>query len=143
VDRVVWLEDGHIEAVGTFRELMDGNPGFAEMMKEITTDGKEEEKIKPEGEEEIEEAEKKPKKQQKAAGKGLMQAEDRGVKSVPWKVYDAYIRASGTILMAPIIILLLIAGQTGNIITTLWLSWWISDKYGLKTGTYVCPPQHR
>jgi len=57
----------------------------------------------------------------------LMQAEERAVKSVPWTVYIDYIRASGTVFNAPIVIGFLTLSQAANIGTSLWLSYWTSD----------------
>ncbi|CCX12168.1 Similar to ABC transporter C family member 12; acc. no. Q54U44 [Pyronema omphalodes CBS 100304] len=137
VDRVVWMEEGRIQAVGTFPELMANNEGFQQMMSQITTDKVEEEKeeVEQEIDEKIEEEEKKPKA--KTQGKALMQAEEKAVASVSWKVYEAYIKASGTILILPILILMLAVGQVGNIWTTLWLGYWTSRKYGLSNSTYI------
>lgn len=139
VDRIVWMEDGKIEAVGTFDKLMETNAGFARMMGEIATEAQAEnqdETEKETDEGEIEEAEVKEKKKPQQA-KALMQAEERGVSNVSWKVYEAYIRASGSILVAPLIIFLLCLSQASNIITTLWLGYWTSNKYNLPNGVYV------
>lgn len=139
VDRIVWMEDGRIEAVGTFDKLMETNTGFARMMGEIATETQAEKQDAMEKEtveEEIEETEVKEKKKPQQA-KTLMQAEERGVSNVSWKVYEAYIKASGSILVAPLIILLLCLSQASNIITTLWLGYWTSNKYNLPNGVYV------
>ncbi len=37
-DRVVWMVDGQIEAVGTYAELMEGNASFAELMASTSID---------------------------------------------------------------------------------------------------------
>lgn len=140
VDRVVWMEEGRIQAVGTFPELMGGNPAFAEMMGEISTD-KAEDATKAEateGGDEIEEDGERQEKGGPVQGKALMQSEERAVKSVPWKVYEAYIMASGTWLNVPLLLLLLGLGQAANIVTTLWLGYWTSNKYNLSNGVYVC-----
>ncbi|CUS12567.1 unnamed protein product [Tuber aestivum] len=152
VDRVVWMEDGRIEAVGTFDELMETSVEFARMMGEIATESKEEEKrpladdqIEEDAAEEAEEAEEAEKSKDNNIGekgngsqaKVLMQAEERAVKSVPWNVYKAYIRASGSYLVAPGVMFLLAIAQSCNIITTLWLGWWISDRFGLSRSTYI------
>ena len=134
VDRVVWMEDGHIEAVGSFEELMETNMGFSKMMGEIAIETEEEDR-----DGEVDE----PKEKNfggtgnGAQAKALMQGEERPVKSVPWKVYGAYIKASGSYLNAPAVIGLLVIAQACNIITTLWLGWWVSDMYGLSRGTYA------
>lgn len=76
-------------------------------------------------------------KKNKTKGKSLMSAEERAVSSVPWSVYGAFIRASGTILNAPFVFSILIISQGANIMTSLWLSYWTSNKYNLPTGTYI------
>src|SRR3569833_603948 len=48
-----------------------------------------------------------------------MQTEERAVASVPWSTYGNYIRASGTILNGPLVVMLLILSQGSNIATTL------------------------
>ncbi len=66
-----------------------------------------------------------------------MQQEERAVKSVSWGVYAAYVRASGSLLYGPMVVFILIISQGANIATSLWLSWWTSNKFGYSTGTYV------
>ena len=146
VDRIVWMEEGKIQAIGTYNELIQNNLGFAEMMKEIAMEKEEEEKVNEavEGdgimEEEEEEEAELTRKKTPAEAKTLMQAEERAVSNVPWKVYEAYIKASGTILIAPAIIVLLVTMQASNIWTTLWLGYWTSDHYNLSNGEYVGLP---
>lgn len=142
VDRVVWMEHGRIQAVGTFPELMENNPGFAHMMKEISTQEKKEEPVvKEEEEEEIEEEKEEVavlKRQKTAASaKQLMTAEEKPSDSVGWNVYKAYIQASGSLAVAPVLLFFLLASQAANIMTTMWLSYWTSGKYGLSEGAYV------
>ncbi|KAK3100939.1 ATP-binding cassette transporter yor1, partial [Teratosphaeriaceae sp. CCFEE 6253] len=66
-----------------------------------------------------------------------MQVEERAVKGVGWEVYKAYIKASGSIWNLPLVLLILLVSQGANIITSLWLSWWTSNKFGYSTGTYI------
>lgn len=66
-----------------------------------------------------------------------MQQEERAVKSVSWSVYGAYIKASGSMLNGPFVVFLLILSQGANIATSLWLSWWTSNKFGYSEGTYI------
>ncbi|KAH0542222.1 hypothetical protein FGG08_003344 [Glutinoglossum americanum] len=136
-DRIIWLEDGKIEAIDTFENLITHNEGFSNMMATIS---QEEKKKKEEGKDDkdgIEEETKDPKKLKKKRGAALMQAEERAVESVPWSVYGAYISASGSTLNAPLVIWLLILSQCANIATSLWLSWWTSDKWNLSMGKYI------
>jgi ABC-type multidrug transport system ATPase subunit len=132
-DRIIWMNDGRIEATGTFNDLMANNQGFANMM--VTTAVEKEEEKKEDAEEGKDE--KKGKKKWGKKNAALMQVEERAVNSVPWSVYAAYIKASGSLLNAPIVFGLLLLSQAANISCSLWLSWWTAGKYGFKTGTYV------
>ena len=136
-DRIIWMQDGHIETIDTFQNLMSNSESFRKMMATTA----QEEKVEEEDEinEDEVETEKKAAKRRKASKRGaaLMQREDRAVNSVSWSVYTAYIRASGSILFGPLVILLLIISQGANIVTSLWLTWWTSNKFGYSTGTYI------
>ena len=76
-------------------------------------------------EDDVESEKKTVKKKRKGAT--LMQAEERAVKSVPWSVYLDYIRASGSLLNAPIVLGFLLLSQAANLGTSLWLSYWTSN----------------
>ncbi|KAK3180956.1 ATP-binding cassette transporter yor1 [Lecanicillium sp. MT-2017a] len=144
-DRIIWMDGGKIRAVDTFDNLMKDHQGFRTLMETTAVEEKEEEKeekpLDAEAADKIvrvdtsAEDREKNKKNKKAAA--LMQREERAEAAVPWSVYGAYVRASGSILNAPLIIFLLILSQGANIVTSLWLSWWTSDKFGYKTGTYI------
>lgn len=137
VDRIIWMQEGRIEAIDTYDNLMASSADFRQLMATTAMEDREEEKkevLEDEVEQDKKEA-KKRKKQQKAAA--LMQAEERATESVTWGVWIAYIRASGSLLVAPLIFLLLVTSQGSNIATSLWLSWWTSNKFGYSTGVYV------
>ena len=68
-----------------------------------------------------------------------MQVEERGVKSLAWRIWIAYSRAGGGIWVGPLVVILLIGSQGANIVTSLWLSWWTSNKWGMSEGAYVSP----
>lgn len=134
-DRIIWMQEGCIETIDTFENLMNGNEDFQRMMASTAQEEKQDDEV---SEDEIED-EKKDAKKRKVSKRGaaLMQQEERAVRSVSWKVYDAYIRASGSIWNGPFIIFLLICSQGANIATSLWLSYWTSDKFGYTTGVYI------
>ncbi|KAK3327224.1 P-loop containing nucleoside triphosphate hydrolase protein [Cercophora scortea] len=130
-DRVMWMEGGKIQAIDTFDNLMRDSEGFRQLMETTAVEEKKEADhtaLVP-GDTG---ASKKKKK-----GKALMQAEERAVASVPWSVYAAYVRASGSMFNAVIILVLLVVSQGANIATSLWLSYWTSDKFGYSMGTYI------
>lgn len=131
-DRIIWLDEGKIRAIDTFDNLMADDKGFQHLM--ISTAAEEE---KEQGAEDEIEDEKKDVKKKKRKVPGLMQAEERAVKSVPWAVYAAYIRASGSIYNIFLVVGLLLMAQGSNIATSLWLSYWTSNRFGYSTGTYI------
>ncbi|PHH69060.1 hypothetical protein CDD83_5843 [Cordyceps sp. RAO-2017] len=140
-DRIVWMESGKIQAVGTFDDLLREHKGFRVLME--TADGEKGEAEEGEEAKSSSEAaaaaaaapEKEKKKSRKGAG--LMQQEEKAEASVPWSVYGAYVRASGSVLNAPLVLLVLVLSQGANIMTSLWLSYWTSDRFGLSTGQYM------
>lgn len=131
-DRIIWMDQGSIQAVDTFDNLMRDHAGFQQLMESTAVEEKKED---GETTQTVDADETKGKKKKK--GKSLMQSEERAVSSVPWSVYGDYIRASGSLFNAVLIFLLLVISQGANIMTSLWLSWWTSDKYNLSTGAYI------
>ena len=138
-DRVIWMDNGRIRAFDTYDKLIKRNQDFAKMM--LTTALEKKTDVAEAAKDEEAVAETKPEEAKKALATKkktqLMQAEERATKSVPWSLYVAYIRASGTILTAPLIVFLLVLAQGTNIATSLWLSYWISNKFGYKNGVYI------
>ncbi|KAL7949002.1 P-loop containing nucleoside triphosphate hydrolase protein [Trichoderma barbatum] len=141
-DRIVWMDAGKIQAVDTFENLMRDHKGFQDLMETTAVEKKEDEDEDEDDDDKLkqltltETAEARKNKKNKK-GAALMQQEEKASASVPWSVYGAYIRASGTFLNAPLVIFVLILSQGANIMTSLWLSYWTSDKYGLSLGQYI------
>ena len=133
-DRIIWMEDGNIQAIDTFDNLMRNSVDFQKLM--ATTAQEDDMAAQADNPEEAKD-EKPDKAAKKKKAVALMQQEERSVKSVSWGVWRAYIGASGWWGMWPLIFLSLVASQGANIVTSLWLSWWVSDKYGLTTGAYI------
>ena len=136
-DRIIWVEAGHVQAVDSFENLMSTNPDFAHLMS--TTAKEEEKKAGGEGSEDEVEAEVKSTKKQRRQKKqaALMQVEERATKSVSWTVWMEYIRAGGGIWVGPLVFILLVLSQGANIVTSLWLSYWTSNKFGFSKGSYI------
>ncbi|KAH8887388.1 hypothetical protein GQ53DRAFT_292786 [Thozetella sp. PMI_491] len=132
-DRIIWMEGGRIQAVDTFDNLMKNSVEFQQLMESTAVEEKKDGALAGTQVEAATEGKAKTKKK----GKGLMQSEERAVSSVPWSVYGAYVRASGTILNLPLVVGLLILSQGSNITTSLWLSYWTSNKFNLHTGQYI------
>jgi hypothetical protein len=129
------MEDGHIEAVDTYENLITSHVGFQKLMSNTAVED-EKEKEDNVNEDEVEEEKKDSKKKQKKAS-GLMTTEERAVRSVGWNVYAAYVKAAGGYWVAPLIGILLILTQGSNIATSLWLSWWTADSLDYPEGYYV------
>lgn len=138
-DRVIVMNEGRIESIDTFDNLMKGSETFQRLM---TTTAQEEDQTKEDSdEEEVVDAEKakaqakKSKKQKKAAV--LMQEEERAVDSVSWSVWGAYMAASGFILNWPMVAITLLLANGANVMTNLWLSYWTSNNFNLSQGQYI------
>lgn len=129
-DRIIWMDNGKIQAIDTFDNLMRDFSAFQQMLETTAVEEKKDGPVVPAAAEDRAEGKKKK-------GKSLMQAEERAVSSVPWSVHASYIRASGSILNGVLILSLLIISQGANIATSLWLSFWTSNKFGLKMGQYI------
>jgi ABC-type multidrug transport system fused ATPase/permease subunit len=131
-DRIIWMDGGKVQAVDTFDNLMRDSAEFRQLLETTSTEERKEGELTNNAPGDDGGDKKKKKK-----GKALMQSEERAVSSVPWSVYAAYIRASGSILNAPFVVALLIVSQGANIMTSLWLSYWTSNKFDLSMGTYI------
>ena len=137
VDRIVWMKEGSIFKVATFRDLMDNDEEFQRLMETTAVEDEQEEEAEV-LEDEVEEEKKTSKKRKgKKPQAALMQIEERAVKSVGSEVYLEYIRASGSIWNLPLVLVNLIASQGANIGTSLWLSYWTSDRFGFSKGVYM------
>ncbi|KAI0192755.1 P-loop containing nucleoside triphosphate hydrolase protein [Xylaria flabelliformis] len=151
-DRIVWMDNGRIQITGTFEDLMSHHQGFRSLVETTFTKAEEGDEAENSAAEDIIEdikdspnplddttGQKKGDPQSKAAP--LIREEERAQYSVPWSTYGAYVRASGTILNAPLGLVLLILYQGSGIVTNLWLSFWVSNKFhysiGLNIGVYI------
>lgn len=113
-DRIVFMRDGKIDAIGTYAELVNTSSAFNDMLAATSShDDKKEEEV-----EEV--ANLKPKlsrhdtqvsihNKKKA---GLMSKEERQQNSIKWTVYKEYFQASGTILNVPILLIFVSLAQS-------------------------------
>ncbi|KKK20522.1 hypothetical protein ARAM_001110 [Aspergillus rambellii] len=137
-DRIVVMDDGHIHAVGSFDELSRDNELFQRLLSTASQDSTEKSDETPEIAEEEEHKDPKASAGPKPAAAALMQQEERATASVGWDVWKAYIQASGSYLNAVAILFFLALSNVANVWTSLWLSYWTSDKYPtLSTGQYI------
>lgn len=155
-DRIVWLQDGQIVAVGTYDELMANNSNFIQMLSKTARHedekGDEEESNEDDipisaekaaeaaAEEESEPPipETKSKLPLKAAV--LMQTEEKGEKGIKWAVYYAYMKSTGSLWMLPLACIFVCLAQASNIMSTVWLSYWTGDTLSISNNIYVSVP---
>ncbi|RKF81907.1 Multidrug resistance protein fer6 [Golovinomyces cichoracearum] len=131
-DRIIWMEEGHIRAFDTFENLLKNDVDFQTLMENSTHQKQSPGYIDNQSLDNT-----KIDQKTKQSGTELMQTEERAVGSIPWSIYMKYIRASGSFFFLAITLVFLIAYQFANIITSLWLSWWVSDYFGYKTKIYI------
>lgn len=166
-DRIVVMNKGKIEEIDTFENLMVNSETFRELMASTAQEARkeegEEEKEEKEEKEKLKSSEKpaiaeqpkinEPKtenpekaepidesKRSEPKQSRLMQAEERATDSVSWRVWTVYISAFGRfgfLINLPLLLLSLVLCNGGNIVTSLWLSWWTSNKFALSTGEYI------
>jgi ATP-binding cassette, subfamily C (CFTR/MRP), member 1 len=135
-DRIIWMNEGRIESIDTFDNLMSNNRDFQQLMATTAQEEVIEEKDKTDDEDEVEDEKKEVKRRKKPAG-ALMQQEERAVNSISWGIYGAYIKAAGSFLVAPLVFVFLVLSNGANIVTNLWLSYWTSNRFDFSTGTYI------
>ncbi|KAF3482936.1 oligomycin resistance ATP-dependent permease YOR1 [Arthroderma uncinatum] len=138
-DRIILMDNGRIEAIDTFDNLMHHNESFQKLMSSTIQEEEDEEVAgkSKESSEGAQNAEDKAETPLKAPGGGLMQKEERAVNSVSWGVWGAYIANFGWPINLPIIVLGLLLANGGTIINALWLSYWVSRKFDLSTAAYI------
>ncbi|KAJ5476818.1 ABC multidrug transporter [Penicillium sp. IBT 31633x] len=131
-DRIIWLEEGRIRANDTYDNLITTNTHFQELMASTTREETDEDKVAAQVQM------KEPVEEEKTLDPAtLIQEEDRSVTSVDWGVYIAYIRASGSLWYGVIPFILLCLAQSSNILTNIWLSYWVDEKFDLSKGQYI------
>ncbi len=138
--RIVWMENGKIQAVDTFDNLM--RDSVARVPAASGDDGSRGEggtrRYRPARAQGRQRTAAETRRRRRRA-RGDADAE-RGTSA--WQAYPgpcmvAYIKASGSIFNAPLTIVLLMMSQGANIMTSLWLSYWTSDRFSLPTGVYI------
>ncbi|KAF1817894.1 P-loop containing nucleoside triphosphate hydrolase protein [Dissoconium aciculare CBS 342.82] len=137
-DRIIWMVAGRIHRMGSFEELLADDTGFQEMMANELKNN--ENQLHPEGsvEKQLDEAQEKPAPQpavEVPASKA--REEDRAVGRLRSEVYLDLLRATGSLWNLPIVLIVVASFQGSSIITSLWLSWWTSQRFTLTTEAYI------
>ncbi|OCL06061.1 P-loop containing nucleoside triphosphate hydrolase protein [Glonium stellatum] len=129
-DRIIIMDKGRVIACDSFENLMASNATFQRMMTSVTTQEREDEVL------ETEEVSTQQKSSQKAQ-EALVLVEDHQINGISKAVYLDYWKSTGSLLIPPFVLLILLVAQGGNIMTNLWLAWWSDNKFGLSTGVYI------
>ncbi|KAK2882455.1 hypothetical protein FQN49_000347 [Arthroderma sp. PD_2] len=139
-DRIILMENGRIEAIDTFDNLLHHNQSFKKLMSSTIQEGGDDKETVGKGMEDaaaVNDEEGKAETPLAVPSGGLMQKEERAVNSVSWGVWGAYIANFGWPINLPIIVLGWLLANGGTIINALWLSYWVSRKFDLSTGAYI------
>ncbi|KAE8392337.1 P-loop containing nucleoside triphosphate hydrolase protein [Aspergillus alliaceus] len=146
-DRVVWLDQGRVRAVGTFEQLLAQEPEFTRLFHGSGHSDDEDDDAAEEDEEEVDEMkiEGHPHTKNPVAASGgseinnrLMQDEDQATRSVSWSVYGSLIgRTHNAILLVPLSLGLLALAQGSTVLAMQWLAWWSSNRFHLPRNTYI------
>ncbi|RDW59258.1 plasma membrane ATP-binding cassette transporter [Coleophoma crateriformis] len=143
-DRILWLEEGRIKALGTYDTLIDQYPKIlgdlvyeADGTQDKAPSKEEDEKTHhvTRSEEETATLEKKLAGNDKLPA--LIQAEDQTSAGISWAVYTSYITSSHSNLLIILAFPLLILAQGSSLLCGLWLAWWTLDRFGLTRNTYI------
>lgn len=131
LDRIIWMVDGSIEAIGTYEELMKSHPAFASLVsvgghQQKEADGTESKKGDSVGPD-----------NNTTKAEVLMQEEAKIVDSVPLSVFVSWLRASGSLWNGLAMVVGQLLFRASSILGGLWLSWWVDNKYGLTRGQNV------
>ncbi|EGE02097.1 ABC multidrug transporter [Trichophyton equinum CBS 127.97] len=139
-DRIILMDNGRIEAINSFDNLMRHNDSFQRLMSSTIQEDEQDNKettVNNNGAAELAGPSERENGTSGKAPGALMQKEERAVNSVSWKVWGAYISNFGWPINLPIIVLGLILANGGTIVNALWLSYWVSRKFDFSTGTYI------
>ena len=117
VDYIYTIVDGRIAERGTYPELMANDGAFSKFVEEF---GSKDDPMKKEEKavENVDTEEKKPEKS--AAGKAMMQEEERNTGAIKWQVYREYLSAAHGGILLPLLLLSLVLLQGSGIISSYW-----------------------
>jgi ABC-type multidrug transport system fused ATPase/permease subunit len=132
-DRIIMMDDGKVIANDSFDNLAANNEKFQAMIATVEYE-KEEDTEQPVAREAIENA---TNTSELVKESSAQEEEEDGPEQVSGSMYFQYFAAAGSPFVLPVVALLLVLSQGGAIVTSLWLSWWTSNKFGFDSGTYV------
>lgn len=132
-DRIVWMMDGHIHRIATFRDLLEEDASFKKLM-ELAVSKQAKSHNTDASQDQIREIEDSV---QPASSSPLMQREDQSTRGIKWAVYRDYIQSTGSMFNVVLVCMNLAVAQGASVTTGLWLSWWISGRFSIARKDYI------
>lgn len=140
-DRIVCMDNGRIESVDTYENMIRKNDRLGRFLTEKQLAATPEKVHSDEMEiKDPASAKEGGKIKSTSNAETLMQDEGKSINSISWGVYAAYTRASGSIFNALWILILLVLFRCSNLMVNLWLAYWVSDDFPLQREQYVRRP---
>lgn len=139
-DRILWMEQGRVRALGTYQDLIHNCPGFAGLLRN-SEDGSEDDERKsqrlPGVEQKGPEDLKREGELHRDSADSLVQSEKQTTKSVSWSVYGALFGPLTRVLLIIFGLPMLLVGSASMVLTQLWLAWWSQLHFHLERNTYI------
>ncbi|KAI8429877.1 hypothetical protein MSG28_000366 [Choristoneura fumiferana] len=133
-DYIVIMNNGSVEAKGTYSELLNYGKDFAKLLSASQeNDEKEEEKPKPMSRRTSARLStaRRPSLTESTTGAEVpaqeMEEEERESGSMGWHVYNAYLRAGGKTPRLLFMVLLLVIGQLSATLCDYWVTFWTNE----------------
>lgn len=130
-DRILWLDQGRIKALGTFVDLMANDAEFRDLMS-VAQQGETDEARQPTKAQMAD-----PRQPPVLVDGSLVKDEERADGSLSWDMIKAYVGSSGHVFHGVVPVLLLVLAQSSNALTSIWLSFWTSKRFSLAQDTYM------
>ncbi|KAF2268084.1 P-loop containing nucleoside triphosphate hydrolase protein [Lojkania enalia] len=139
-DRILWLENGRVRALGTYQDLLRIDLEFSNLVQEpgdsVNKEQHTSSKLTKNDQSGAKQREETNDNTQNKDTK-LIQDEDQATRSVSWSVYRSLFASPNSLLFAILCIPMLVAGSGCMVLTQLWLAWWSSVRFGIEEKVYI------
>ena len=139
-DRILWMEQGRVRALGTYQDLIRDCPGFSDLLRDSEHSSEDDERMSQRlpvvGQRELEELEEGGEMHRDNVD-SLIQGEKQAIKSMSWNVYGALFGPLSRVLLITFGLPMLLVGSASMVVTQLWLAWWSQLHFHLERNTYI------
>ena len=139
-DRILWMEQGRVRALGTYQDLWQNCPGFSDLVKDSESSKEDDdgESRRQSGREQRElEGFNEGGERHQDDSDSLIQEDEQATKSVSWSVYGALFGPLSRVLLLIFGLPMLLAGAACMVLSPLWLAWWSQLHFRLERNTYI------